>query len=89
MKVLGFRAFYFFVSVLFRYYICEMALTLYLALTSLFIFGHLLITFVNSLDAKQTQQNVGPDLDLNCLTFPNRLLEKLNFRLNQQHTKNH
>ena len=30
--------------------------------------GHLLITFANSLDTDQAQQNVGPDLDPNCLT---------------------
>ena len=29
----------------------------------------LLITFANSLDQDQARQNVGPDLDLNCLTF--------------------
>ena len=28
----------------------------------------LLITFANSLDPNQAQQNVGPDLDPNCLT---------------------
>ena len=31
-------------------------------------FCHLLITFANSLDPDQAQQNVRPDLDLNCLT---------------------
>ena len=31
-------------------------------------FCHLLITFTNSLDPDQAQQNVGPDLDQNCLT---------------------
>ena len=31
-------------------------------------FCHLLITFANSLDPDQTRQNVGPDLDPNCLT---------------------
>ena len=29
----------------------------------------LLVTFANSLDPDQAQQNVGPDLDLNCLTL--------------------
>ena len=29
----------------------------------------LLITFTNSLDPDQDRQNVGPDLDLNCLTL--------------------
>ena len=29
----------------------------------------LLITFVNSLDADQVRQNVGPDLGPNCLTL--------------------
>ena len=32
-------------------------------------FCHLLIIFANSLDPDQAQQNVGPDLDPNCLTF--------------------
>ena len=34
-------------------------------------FCHLLITFTfaNSLDLDQAQQNVGPDLDPNCLTL--------------------
>ena len=31
-------------------------------------FCHLLIAFANSLDSDQAQQNVGPDLDQNCLT---------------------
>ena len=31
-------------------------------------FCHLLITFANSLDLDQARQNVGPDLDPNCLT---------------------
>ena len=31
-------------------------------------FCHPLITFANSLDPGQAQQNVGPDLDPNCLT---------------------
>ena len=31
-------------------------------------FCHLLITFANSFDPDQTRQNVGPDLDPNCLT---------------------
>ena len=32
-------------------------------------FCRLLITFANSLDPDQDQQNVGPDLDPNCLTL--------------------
>ena len=32
-------------------------------------FCHLLKTFANSLDPDQDQQNVGPDLDPNCLTL--------------------
>ena len=32
-------------------------------------FCHLLKTFANSLDQDQDQQNVGPDLDPNCLTL--------------------
>ena len=46
--------------------------------TSCFVFNSLpprgdccclLITFANSLDPDQARQNVGPDLDLNCLTL--------------------
>ena len=33
------------------------------------IFRRLLISFVNSLDPDQARQNVGPDLDPNCLTL--------------------
>ena len=32
-------------------------------------FCRLLITFANSLDPNQARQNVGPDLDPNCLTL--------------------
>ena len=32
-------------------------------------FYRLLITFANSLDSDQDRQNVGPDLDPNCLTL--------------------
>ena len=32
-------------------------------------FCRLLIIFANSLDPDQDRQNVGPDLDLNCLTL--------------------
>ena len=31
--------------------------------------SRLLITFANSLDSDQVRQNVGPDLDPNCLTL--------------------
>ena len=50
-------------------------LTNYLKISSVFNslptsgdFCHLLITFANSLDPDQARQNVGPDLDSNCLT---------------------
>ena len=38
---------------------------------SLFVYSssRLLITFTNSLDPDQAQQNVGPDLDPNCMTL--------------------
>ena len=29
----------------------------------------MLITFANSLDTDQARNNIGPDLDLNCLTL--------------------
>ena len=32
-------------------------------------FCHLLITFANSLEPDQGRQNVGPDLDPDCLTL--------------------
>ena len=32
-------------------------------------FNHLLKTFASSLDPDQAQQNVGPDLDPNCLSL--------------------
>ena len=40
------------------------------ALSELFAYEcRLLITFANSLDPDQARQNVGPDLDPNCLTL--------------------
>ena len=42
----------------------------------------MLITFANSLDPDQDRQNVGPDLDPNCLTlmeFPKEFFEKVDF----------
>ena len=53
--------------VLARKYYQEVVLYLTLLSTS-GDFCHLLITFANSLDPDQAQQNVGPDLDPNCLT---------------------
>ena len=38
----------------------------------------LLITFANSLDPDQVLQNVGPDLDPNCLCHTH-FLKKINF----------
>ena len=44
----------------------------------------LLITFANSLDPDQAQQNVGPDLDPNCfdtlMVFLKGFCEKVNFK---------
>ena len=37
--------------------------------TGTMYFGCLLITFANSLNPNQAQQNVGPDLGPNCLTL--------------------
>ena len=51
-----------------------------------------LITFGNSLDPDQDQQNVGPDLDPNSLTlmiFLKEFFEKVDFEKNQQTTNNH
>ena len=50
----------------------------------------LLITFANSLDPDQVRQNVGPDLDPNCLTlmvFLKEFFEKINFEKNRQTTQ--
>ena len=38
----------------------------------------MLITFANSLDPDQARQNVGPDLDPNCLKFDS-IFSKKNF----------
>ena len=42
--------------------------SLFISLPASGDFCHLLITFANSLDPDQARQNVGPDLDPNCLT---------------------
>ena len=50
----------------------------------------LLITFANRLEPNQAWQNVGPDLDPNCLTlmvFLKGLFKKVDFLKNQQTTK--
>ena len=39
-------------------------------------FCRLLITFANSLDPDQARQNVGPDVDPNCLTLKNPQMTK-------------
>ena len=57
-------------------------------------FCHLLIFFANSLDPDQDQQNVGPDLDPNCLSdsvqkkffLKNLILKKVS-RQQQKHEK--
>ena len=57
---------------------------------SLVYLCHLLITFANSLKPDQAQQNVGLDLDPNCLTmmvFMKEFFEKDDFEKNQQTTK--
>ena len=41
----------------------------YLILAASGEFCHLLTIFANSLDPDQARQNVGPDLDPNCLTL--------------------
>ena len=50
----------------------------------------LLITFANSSDPDQARQNVGPDLDPNCLTlmvFLKEFFEKVDFEKYQQTIK--
>ena len=52
----------------------ELLISVYLKNNIIFIkkiiyLCHLLITFANSLDPDQARQNVGPDLDPNCLTL--------------------
>ena len=54
-------------------------------------FCHLLLIFANSLDPDQAQQNVGPDLDPNCLTliaFLKEIFEKANFKKKSEEDKN-
>ena len=41
----------------------------YLSVNSFLASSLLLFTFANSLDPDQDRQNVGPDLDPNCLTL--------------------
>ena len=46
--------------------------------------------FANSLDPDQALQNIGPDLDPNCLTlmvFLKEFFEKVDFKGNHQTTK--
>ena len=49
----------------------------------------LLITFANSLEPDQARQNVGPDLDPNCLTagIPDFDFEEVHFEGKQNSTK--
>ena len=49
-------------------------------------FCHLLIIFANSLEPDQACQNVGPDLDPNCMT--ERIFEKVDFgkKISRQQT---
>ena len=49
---------------------------------------HLLITFANSLDPDQGQQNVGPDLDPNCLCRT-PFFEKVNVKVVSRRQGNH
>ena len=55
-------------------------------------FCRLLITFENSLDPDQDQQNVGPDLDSKhfdiLIVFLKEFFEKVNFEKSQQMTTN-
>ena len=48
----------------------------------------LLITFANSLDPDQEQQNVGPDLDLNCLCRTHFFFKKLNVKMSADDKEN-
>ena len=61
------------------------------------VFFRLLITFANSLNPDQDRQNVGPDLDPNCLcqngsklcviVFLKEFFEKVNFEQSRQPQK--
>ena len=44
--------------------VVTLLIALYLLVATFLIHDNLLITFTNSLDPDQAQQNVGPDLDL-------------------------
>ena len=52
---------------IFNYMVSLQHLTVWLLVTTNDDFCHLLITFANSLESDQARQNVGPDLDPNCL----------------------
>ena len=73
--------------------ICWVQTTKAWTLSPLVATCRLLITFANSLDPDQAQQNVGPDLDPNCLTLWwyswKIFLKKLIFKKNLQMTKKH
>ena len=47
----------------------------------------LLINFANSWYPDHAQQNVGPDLDPNCILFLKEFFEKVDFENNHQTTK--
>ena len=58
------------------------------SLSASYHFSHLLITFANSLDPDHAQQNVGPDLDPNCLTPEIIFFKKKRIsRQQKKHTK--
>ena len=72
---------------IFNYMVSLEHLILCLLVTTNDDFCHLLITFANSLEPDQAWQNVGPDLDPNCLTSWWYSLNKFLKKKNQQKTK--
>ena len=51
-----------------RNYVVSRSFSVFNSLPASSDFCHLLITFAKSLEPDQARQNVGPDLDPNCLT---------------------
>ena len=61
--------------------VCQLAFALMNLKRDLHYLCRLLITFANSLEPDQARQNVGPDLDQNCLTagIPDFVFEEVDF----------
>ena len=66
--------------------VCQLAFAQMNLKRDLHFYCRLLITFSNSLEPDQARQNVGPDLDPNCLTavIPGVVFEEVDFEINRR-----